>query len=62
MKNKSNIVDVFPMSEIQQGMVFHSLKDKTGSVYHVQNIYIKNFKDFKLKLFQKAVALMVEKH
>ncbi|MBT2283642.1 amino acid adenylation domain-containing protein [Paenibacillus polymyxa] len=35
----SNVEDVYPMSDIQQGMVFHYMKNEGLGVYHDQFIY-----------------------
>jgi tyrocidine synthetase III len=56
-----NIEDAFPMSDIEKGMVFHSLKDK-GSVYHDQFPYPMHYSSFDFNLFKQALLLMVKKH
>ncbi|MEQ9404347.1 MAG: amino acid adenylation domain-containing protein [Cyclobacteriaceae bacterium] len=58
--DKENIIDVYPMSDIQKGMVFHSIK-KSG-VYHDQILHVAKINNFDLTLFHKSLELMVEKH
>ncbi|MCP5047212.1 MAG: amino acid adenylation domain-containing protein [bacterium] len=56
------IEDIYPMSDIEKGMVFHSLKESGRSVYHDQMVHQVNYKNFDSHRFQKALTLMVEKH
>ena len=59
--NKENIEDVYPMSDIQKGMVYANLIDPSRVVYNDQLIYyIPLAIDF--KRFVKAIELMVEVH
>jgi len=59
---------VFPMSGIEQGMVFHSLRHSSGKksihdvFYHEQNVYGIPAQSFDFGLFRKAIGLLVEKH
>jgi surfactin family lipopeptide synthetase A len=56
-----DIEDAYPMSDIEKGMIFHSLKDD-GAVYHDQFPYRLRYPSFDLERFQQALALMAEKH
>ena len=56
----NNIVDVYPMSDIEKGIIYHSEMDR--NLYHIQEDLYLTEKDFDLELFEKAFALMVEKH
>ncbi|MDQ1353301.1 MAG: hypothetical protein QG657_3607, partial [Acidobacteriota bacterium] len=56
------IEDVYPMSDIQKGMVFHSLKDMQTALYHDQMVYQARISGFNAALFKKAFILSVEKH
>ncbi|MCU0289745.1 MAG: amino acid adenylation domain-containing protein, partial [Acidobacteria bacterium] len=56
------IEDIFPMSDIQEGMVFHSLKEKEAALYHDQMVYQPVIKNFKPGILKKAFILMVAKH
>ncbi len=62
MEDKAHISDVFPMSDIEKGMVYHSLSNIEGAVYHDQGVYNMVYETFDLALFEKAMQLMVEKH
>jgi len=50
------------MSDIQQGMLFHSFKDDSFTTYHDQNLFGLTDENFNYELFQKAILLMIEKH
>lgn len=54
--------DIYPISDIQKGMVFYTLMNPANGVYHDQMYY--QFRDpaFDIGLFKKAVMLLVEKH
>ncbi|MDQ1353666.1 MAG: hypothetical protein QG657_3972, partial [Acidobacteriota bacterium] len=56
------IEDVYPMSDIQKGMVFHSLKDRKAAVYHDQMIFQPIISGFNKEIFKKAFVMLVEKH
>jgi surfactin family lipopeptide synthetase A len=56
-----NITDVFPMSDIQRGMVYTSLLEPELSIYHDQFVYPFPLA-LDIDLFRKAFALLVEKH
>ncbi len=62
IEDRDHISDVFPMSDIEKGMVYHSLSNIEGAVYHDQAVYNIGYQSFDLGLFEKAVQLMVEKH
>ncbi|WP_149096496.1 non-ribosomal peptide synthetase [Paenibacillus terrae] len=54
--------DVYPMSDIQLGMVFHSLKHPEKGMYHDQFVYQLEDPLFNTELWRQAMTLMVEKH
>ncbi|MGF7047826.1 surfactin family lipopeptide synthetase A [Paenibacillus sp. DS2015] len=56
------IEDIYPMSDIQQGMAFYSLKHSHQSMYHEQFVYQLKEPEFQLSLFQRALELLVQKH
>jgi tyrocidine synthetase-3 len=56
------IEDVYPMSDIQKGMTFHSMKENGTGTYHDQMLDIVELKNFNLGLFEKSLLLLVEKH
>ncbi len=60
--HNQNIEDVFPMSDIEKGMVYHTLKDPSSFVYHDQTIFQIKFEGFDQDIFERAFDLMVEKH
>ncbi|MGD2088786.1 MAG: amino acid adenylation domain-containing protein [Candidatus Aminicenantes bacterium] len=57
-----DIEDIYPMSDIEKGLIFHSLKNPKTSEYHDQLLYALKQGDFEAGTFKKAFALMVEKH
>lgn len=54
--------DMYPMSDIEQGMIFHNLLGQRSAVYHDQFIYRVVDPTFSFDLFTKAFSLLVEKH
>ncbi len=54
--------DVYPMSDIEKGMVFHSLRDPAGAVYHDQFVHELEDDSFSRAIFHNALKLMVGKH
>ncbi len=65
MKNlldKKNIEDVYPMSDIEKGMVYYSLKYPDNAVYHNQTVFQQKDKEFDPVILKKAVALLGKKH
>ena len=58
----TEIEDVFPMSDIQKGMVFGNLLYEKQGVYHDQAVYTIGHIGFEKKRFEKALELMVAKH
>ncbi|HLP73030.1 MAG TPA: amino acid adenylation domain-containing protein, partial [Bacteroidales bacterium] len=56
------IEDIYPMSDIEKGMVFYYLKNVGTGIYHDQFVYPIYYKNFDVKLFAQAINLMVEKH
>ncbi|WP_106531354.1 non-ribosomal peptide synthetase [Chitinophaga niastensis] len=57
----SLIEDIYPMSDIQSGMVYAALKNPELGVYHNQAGYMLS-KDLDVPVLEKALALMVQKH
>ncbi len=60
--DRKNIEDVFPMSDIQQGMLFHTMKDDTLTTYHEQNVFSFKEEGFDYGLFQNALDALIQKH
>jgi amino acid adenylation domain-containing protein len=60
MQNKENIESVYPMSDIQKGMVALSLLNPGRALYHDQFIY--QISKVDPALFKKALSLMTGKH
>ncbi len=56
------IEDIFPMSDIQRGMIYYSLKNPDSSVYNDQFVYQVYIQNFSIEIFQKAFDLMIQKH
>jgi hypothetical protein len=58
---KLQIEDMYPMSDIQKGMVFSTLKNPNAAVYHDQfSYYVPRVTDH--ERFAKAVELMMDIH
>ena len=58
----ADIEDIYPMSDIQKGMLFYSLKDEALALYHEQFVYQWAYHDFDETLFERALSLMADKH
>jgi len=57
-----NIEDIYPMSDIEKGMIFYSLKQENDSVYHDQFVYQLTYTQFDHKRLTRALELLTEKH
>jgi len=62
LKLGNNIADIYPMSDIEKGMIFYTLKNPGSGQYHDQFVYRLKYRQFDKELFKKAAALLVEKH
>ncbi|QHS63325.1 non-ribosomal peptide synthetase [Chitinophaga agri] len=61
LTDRDNIADIYPMSDIQGGMVSASLLNPELAVYHDQ--FAHSFvKDLDIPVFERAFALMIEKY
>ncbi|MHA6530945.1 amino acid adenylation domain-containing protein, partial [Paenibacillus sp. BAC0078] len=56
------VEDFYPMSDIEQGMVFHTLKQSDGAVYHDQFVYGLKDEHFQLERLRDALSFLVTKH
>ena len=61
-KLPKDIEEFYPLSDIQKGMVYHSIVDSNQFIYHTQTVYYSKFKGFDEKIFKKVLELMAEKH
>ncbi|MEK4732085.1 non-ribosomal peptide synthase/polyketide synthase [Paenibacillus sp. FSL L8-0641] len=61
-KLPSDMEDIYPMSHIELGMIYHSKKDYENAVYHDQFAFHLNDKDFDFPAFKEAMLLMTSKH
>lgn len=57
-----NIEDIYPMSDVEKGMVYESLRNEKLRIYHDQMVQRKLFYDFNIERFSLSVKLMAEKH
>ncbi|MGB0521650.1 MAG: amino acid adenylation domain-containing protein [Flammeovirgaceae bacterium] len=60
VENADELADIFPMSDIQKGMVFSSLINPGKGVYHDQMLF--PFPSLERPVFEKALTLLVQKH
>ncbi|MEM9919816.1 MAG: amino acid adenylation domain-containing protein [Bacteroidota bacterium] len=56
------VEDVYPMSDIEMGMLYANSMNETEGMYHDQVCYPVNILDFDHRLFTLAMQRMVEKH
>ncbi|WP_428744953.1 amino acid adenylation domain-containing protein [Tenacibaculum sp.] len=57
-----NIEDVYPMTDIQKGMIYESSIHEGASIYHDQMLNQRVFKDFNESIFKQALQLIASKH
>ncbi|WP_072732143.1 non-ribosomal peptide synthetase, partial [Paenibacillus sp. NAIST15-1] len=60
--HNEEIEDFFPLSDIQQGMIYHSVSQPHDQLYHEQFVY--EFQDtaFSERIFEQAMEHMIRKH
>ncbi|KAA6459460.1 amino acid adenylation domain-containing protein [Bacillus cereus] len=57
-----NVDEIYPMSDIELGMVYHYLKNREEAIYHDQIIQTMKVQNFNIESFKKVLSLMAEKH
>ncbi|MBD0258779.1 MAG: amino acid adenylation domain-containing protein, partial [Cytophagales bacterium] len=62
LEESGPVEDVYPLSDIEKGMIFHSLKDENLALYHDQFLYQVSYPAFDVARFRKALGLLVRKH
>ncbi|MCU0286456.1 MAG: amino acid adenylation domain-containing protein [Acidobacteria bacterium] len=60
--NEFTVEGIYPMSDIEKGIVFHSLKGAEEGLYHDQITVQQSYRDFNPGLLKKAIYLLVQKH
>lgn len=60
--SKEQIADIFPMSDISFGMVYHSLQHPEEAVYHDQIVFNIQLTAFDPALFYNALQLVADRH
>ncbi|WP_034888377.1 non-ribosomal peptide synthetase [Gillisia sp. Hel_I_29] len=60
LEDTQNIEDLFPMSDIQKGMIFSSLQDPSLSIYHMQMTF--HIPHIDSNIFEKGFSLLIDKH
>ncbi|MGO4773896.1 amino acid adenylation domain-containing protein, partial [Flavobacterium sp. W22_SRS_FK3] len=56
------IEDIYPMTDVQQGMIMESLLAPNLAIFHDQLVFTINDVLFDSIIFHKAIALLIEKH
>ncbi|WP_298737349.1 non-ribosomal peptide synthetase [uncultured Chitinophaga sp.] len=62
LTDRENIADIYPMSDIEKGMVFSSMVNQDSGMYHDQMVHRRLFPDFDINRFQLALQLLSAKH
>lgn len=62
LSEPDNVKDLYPMTDIQVGMVYHYNRGISTGVYHDQFIFESSYVNFDLETFDKALGAMVDKH
>ncbi|HYC28610.1 MAG TPA: amino acid adenylation domain-containing protein, partial [Chitinophagaceae bacterium] len=58
----NNIEDVYPMSDIEKGIVYESLLREGSGIYHDIAVHERVFPAFDIARFRVALSLLMEKH
>ncbi|MCU0286591.1 MAG: condensation domain-containing protein, partial [Acidobacteria bacterium] len=61
-KIPNDIEDLYPLADIQKGMVYHSIANPDKFIYYSISIKYVKFKNFDAGIFKKAFELLVDKH
>ncbi|HLP46213.1 MAG TPA: amino acid adenylation domain-containing protein, partial [Candidatus Kapabacteria bacterium] len=56
------IEDIYPLSDIEKGMIYYYLRNPGTPVYHNQLILQWKMKNFDQDIFRKTLELMIKKH
>lgn len=62
ISNKEQVEDIYPMSDIEKGMVFSNIISEGTSTYHDQMVFRRNFLEFNPERFKRALELLTQKH
>ncbi|WP_144221438.1 non-ribosomal peptide synthetase [Flavobacterium anhuiense] len=62
IKDSDLIEDIYPMTDVQQGMIMESLIDPALGVFHDQMVFPFQDGSFDISKFYKSVALLIDKH
>ncbi|WP_340203733.1 amino acid adenylation domain-containing protein, partial [Ascidiimonas sp. W6] len=62
VSNPNIIEDIYPMSDIQQGMIMETLSASGSGIYHDQFVFPIKDSSFNIEIFEKAINLLIEKH
>ncbi|QSB25088.1 non-ribosomal peptide synthetase [Flavobacterium sp. CLA17] len=60
--SEGKIVSIYPMSDIELGMLFGSIATRNKGVYHDQFVFPLPTSQFDKELFSKALSILIEKH
>ncbi|WP_281322355.1 non-ribosomal peptide synthetase [Flavobacterium aestivum] len=60
--SKEKIVSIYPMSDIELGMLFGSIATRSKGVYHDQFVFPLPTSQFDKESFIKAISVLVDKH
>ncbi len=56
--NDDNIEDIFPLTDIQNGMILYYLKDEKKDIYFEQFVFEAKYKNFDSKKFRQALEIV----
>ncbi|WP_161964298.1 non-ribosomal peptide synthetase [Chitinophaga flava] len=62
LPDKENVEDIYPMSDIEKGMIYESLLNERNDIYHQQMVERKVLVNFEIERFKQAVVLLTDKH
>ncbi|MFB6456930.1 amino acid adenylation domain-containing protein [Chitinophaga sp. Hz27] len=62
LEDKDNIADIYPMSDIEKGMVYESLLHEGLGIYHDQLVHQRTYPGFDQARFRRALELLATVH
>jgi amino acid adenylation domain-containing protein len=60
--NLKGVEDLYPISDIQTGLIFYGMKNTAAAQYHIQFVYPIITDEFDFNLLERALELLAQKH
>ncbi len=62
LPSADEVEDIYPVSDMEMGILFYYLKDPRSAFFHEQFVYQVTYPDFQDDVFKKALHLMMARH